>query len=75
MLTAALSFVVQIHRAEAGPKSELCGQAEHILSGKSTRFSSLAELEAFLRRFEELEPPTGGNESRGKIASKGGAER
>lgn len=53
MLTAALSFVVQIDCGEATSTSELSGRVEHILSGKSERFSSLAELGVFLRRFEE----------------------
>lgn len=49
MLTAALSFVVQIDRGK--DPSELRGRVEHVLSGRSDCFSSLAELEVFLRRF------------------------
>lgn len=45
MLTAALSFVVQIERRENEPAAQLCGQIEHVLSGRSEHFSSLAELE------------------------------
>lgn len=56
MLTAALSFVVQIDLSKDAPQAELSGRVEHVLSGRSDRFSSLGELEAFLRRFE-AEPP------------------
>lgn len=56
MLTAALSFVVQIDRGGEASRGELNGRVEHILSGTSDRFSSLRELEAFLRRFAAEEP-------------------
>jgi len=67
MLTAALSFVVQIERRENEPAAQLCGQIEHVLSGRSEHFSSLAELEGFLRRFEaeplERDTPLRGEKS------------
>jgi len=46
-LSRGRAFVVQFGD-EAQPDGALAGRAEHIASGKSRRFASLAELLAFI---------------------------
>ena len=46
------AFVVQLDAASllaTGPAAGLTGRVEHVVSGETSRFVSLAELDAFLR--------------------------
>ena len=47
-LSPDLAFVVQLQGPGTQTPSEFAGRAEHIASGQSTQFASLAELHAFM---------------------------
>ena len=55
------AFVVQFREGTAPLHGRMEGRVEHVLSGEAVRFSSLAELEAFLMRMlatVHVRPPT-----------------
>lgn len=47
-LSPELAFVVQLQGPGTQTSAEFAGRAEHIASGQSTQFASLAELHAFM---------------------------
>ncbi len=49
-LSADSAFVVHLSAIAGEPLESVCGRVEHITSGNSTRFGSLAELLGFMRR-------------------------
>ena len=56
------AFVVQVAVAELGMPDVPLGRAEHVVSGKATRFASWAELVVFIEQVlaageTELPPP------------------
>ena len=52
-LSPERAFVVQLERREATGRRPLRGRVEHLSTGESRRFASLAELIGFMSRFEE----------------------
>jgi len=44
------AFVMQLHAESKLEKGQFKGRAEHIVSGRSTHFSSAKELKAFMHR-------------------------
>lgn len=48
-LSPERSFVVQFCEPRKQQVLELRGRVEHVVSGEATRFTSLAELEAFMQ--------------------------
>ena len=50
VLPANRAFVVQFRTPPTGIPGAYEGRVEHLVSGQETRFSSLAELLAFMRR-------------------------
>jgi hypothetical protein len=44
------AFVVQLHAESKLEKGQFKGRVEHIVSGRSTHFSSAKELKAFMHR-------------------------
>jgi len=47
-LDANAAFVIHVTGADAAEPNAVCGRAEHVASGRSLRFTSLAELADFL---------------------------
>jgi len=43
------AFVVQLHATSKIEKGQFKGRVEHIVSGRSTRFSTIKALKAFMR--------------------------
>ncbi|WP_428384566.1 hypothetical protein [Nevskia ramosa] len=56
-LTPELAFVVQLQSPRPQASGELAGRVEHIASGRSLRFVSLAELSAFMAAAREHPRP------------------
>ena len=50
------AFVVQL-RADAGGRRRLAGRVEHVTSGRSRQFESLADLLAFIEANANTEEP------------------
>ena len=44
------AFVVQLYATAAVAQGQLAGRVEHVLSGQSTHFHTLEELQAFMAR-------------------------
>jgi hypothetical protein len=55
-LSPERAFVVQLERRHASDRRALRGRVEHLSTGESRRFASLAELVGFMSRFEEGVP-------------------
>ena len=62
LLPTHRAFVVQLYAQSKIEKGQFKGRVEHIVSGRSTHFSSMKALKAFMhhvlteRRSEEAEP-------------------
>ncbi len=56
-LTPELAFVVQLQSPRPHGSETLAGRVEHIASGRSLRFVSLAELSAFMEAAREHPRP------------------
>ncbi len=56
-LSAKAAFVVHLIAAVAGPEC-LAGRVEHVTSGHSLRFTSMAELFGFMQRVLAEPDPT-----------------
>ena len=57
LLPTQRAFVVQLYAASKIEKGQFTGRVEHIVSGRSTRFSSMKALKAFMRSVLTEERP------------------
>jgi hypothetical protein len=49
-LSARSAFVVHLSATDLNVPEALCGRIEHVASGRSSRFASIADLVGFMRR-------------------------
>jgi hypothetical protein len=62
-LTPEATFVVQLRSDSSVPDQDLRGRVEHVMSGDSEQFATLAQLLAFMSRYQAAEER--GDRSRG----------
>jgi len=51
-LTPETTFVVQLRSDSSVPDQDLRGRVEHVMSGESEQFATLAQLLAFMGRYQ-----------------------
>lgn len=59
-LEPAGTFVVQLRAGSDVARKRISGRVEHVMSGESQRFASLADLLAFMARRGAPTPPAAG---------------